>query len=144
MATWNSLPRSPASSGIADGDTLTARCELPEGKANITVRVAEIDAPEKGQAWGQRSRQHLAALCHSRPAVVRPQTTDRYGRTVARVECDGSDASAEQVRAGLAWVFDRYVRDRSLYAVQEEARDERRGLWADHEPVPPWEWRRAR
>jgi endonuclease YncB( thermonuclease family) len=130
--------------GIADGDTLTARCDMPEGKANITVRVAEIDAPEKGQAWGSRSRQHLAAVCHERPAVVRPQVTDRYGRTVARVECDGTDASVEQVRAGLAWVFDRYVRDQSLYAVQDEARDERRGLWADREPMPPWEWRRAR
>jgi endonuclease YncB( thermonuclease family) len=130
--------------GIADGDTLTARCETPEGKANITVRLAEIDAPEKAQPWGNRSRQHLAAVCHERPGVVRRQTTDRYGRTVALVECNGTDASAEQVRAGLAWVFDRYVRDRSLYAVQEEARDERRGLWADREPVPPWEWRRAR
>lgn len=125
--------------GIADGDTLTARCDTPDGAANITVRVAEIDAPEKGQAWGNRSRQHLAATCHERPAIVRPQVTDRYGRTVARVECDGTDASAEQVRAGLAWVF-----DRSLYAVQAAARDERRGLWGDAEPVPPWEWRRGR
>lgn len=126
---------------IADGDTLTARCDAPEGQTNIVVRVAEIDAPEKGQAWGNRSRQHLADLCHRRAAVVRPRTTDRYGRTVARVECDGIDASAEQVRAGMAWVFDRYVTDRGLYAVQDVARGERRGLWGDAEPVSPWEWR---
>jgi endonuclease YncB( thermonuclease family) len=105
--------------GIADGDTLTVRCDVNDGKANITIRVAEIDAPEKGQSWGSRSRQHLAELCHSKPASLRPQTTDRYGRTVARIECDGTDASAEQVRAGMAWVFDRFVADRALYAVQD-------------------------
>jgi endonuclease YncB( thermonuclease family) len=130
--------------GITDGDTLTARCEMQEGKANITVRVAEIDAPEKAQAFGNRSRQHLAATCFHRPAIVRPRTTDRYGRTVARVECDGVDASAEQVRAGMAWVFDRYVTDRSLYPVQDEARSEGRGLWSDSLATPPWEWRRQR
>lgn len=55
-----------------------------------------------------------------------PQTTDRYGRTVARVECDGVDANAEQVRAGMASVFDRYMTDRSLYAVQDEVRAAKR------------------
>ena len=71
-------------------------------------------APEKGQPWGNRSRQHLAALCFGKPAIVSPRVTDRYGRTVARVECDGVDVSAEQVRVGKAWVFDRYVSDRGL------------------------------
>jgi endonuclease YncB( thermonuclease family) len=75
---------------IADGDTLTARCD----DANIVVRVAEIDAPEKGQPWGTRSRQHLAELCDGKLAVVRPRTTDRYGRTVARVECAGASPVA--------------------------------------------------
>jgi len=82
-------------------------------------------------------------MCFGKSATVRPRGMHR-DRRLARVECDGTDASAEQLRAGMAWVFDRYVRDRSLYAVQEEARDERRGLWADREPVPPWEWRRAK
>jgi endonuclease YncB( thermonuclease family) len=129
--------------GISDGDTLKARCEELDGKVNITVRLAEIDAPEKGQAWGTRSRQHLAELCHGQSAVLKPRTTDRYGRTVGRVECDGVDASAEQVRSGMAWVFDRYVSDSALYEMQAVARGERRGLWGDAEPVAPWEWRRA-
>jgi endonuclease YncB( thermonuclease family) len=129
--------------GISDGDTLKARCEELDGKINITVRLAEIDAPEKGQAWGTRSRQHLAELCHGQSAVLKPRTTDRYGRTVGRVECDGVDASAEQVRSGMAWVFDRYVSDSALYEMQAVARGERRGLWGDAEPVAPWESRRA-
>ena len=130
---------------IADGDTLTMRCEAQADQPaqTIKVRLAEIDAPEKGQAFGNRSKQHLSDVCFKKQAEVRPQTTDRYGRTVARVICDGTDSSAEQVRAGMAWVFDKYVTDRSLYAVQDEARAERRGLWADREPVPPWEWRKA-
>ena len=129
--------------GIADGDTLTARCEAQADQPaqTLKIRLAEIDAPEKGQAFGNRSKQHLSDVCFKKQAEVRPQTTDRYGRTVARVICDGTDANAEQVRAGMAWVFDKYVTDRGLYAVQDEARAARRGLWADREPVAPWEWR---
>lgn len=108
--------------GISDGDTLTARCDTPQGEQNLKVRLAEIDAPEKAQPWGARSRQNLAQLCFGRTAQVRTQAVDRYGRSVARVRCEGLDANAEQVRAGLAWVFDRYARDRSLFAEQDAAR----------------------
>lgn len=130
--------------GISDGDTLTARCDTPQGLQNLKVRLAEIDAPEKAQPWGTRSRQHLAQLCFGRTAQVRTQAVDRYGRSVARVRCEGLDANAEQVRAGLAWVFDRYARDRSLFAEQDAARASRRGLWADSTPVAPWDWRSQR
>jgi endonuclease YncB( thermonuclease family) len=124
--------------GIADGDTLTARCDMPEGKANITVRLAEIDAPERRQPFGTRSRQHLSELCYGKPATIKRTATDRYRRTVARVVCDGIDANAEQVRAGMAWVFDRYSTDSALYPVEADARRAGRGLWADARPVAPW------
>jgi micrococcal nuclease len=124
--------------GISDGDTLTVLHEQQQ----IKVRLAEIDAPEKAQAFGARAKQSLSDLCFGKQAEVVPQSSDRYGRTVARVRCDGIDANAEQVRRGMAWVFDRYVTDRSLYALQDEARTARRGLWSDPAPVPPWEWRR--
>lgn len=75
-------------------------------------------------------------------AEVVPQTKDRYGRTVARVRCDGQDVSESQVLGGMAWVFDRYVTDRGLYRLQDEAKAARRGLWGDSTPVPPWEWRK--
>ena len=127
---------------VSDGDTLHARCDIEGEQQAIVVRLSEIDAPEKRQPWGDRSREHLAALCFNKPATVREETRDRNRRMVARVTCDGTDANAEQVRAGMAWVFDRYVTDRGLYVVQAEARRARRGLWSDVEPVPPWEWRR--
>lgn len=126
---------------IADGDTLTARCEVQGEVQTIVVRLSQIDAPEKRQPWGERSRQHLAASCFKKSATVREETRDRYRRMVARVECEGVDANAEQVRAGMAWVFDRYVTDRSLYVLQAEAQEARRGLWHDAYPVPPWQWR---
>lgn len=125
--------------GVSDGDTLTARCDGEQ----IKVRLAEIDAPEKRQPFGMKSKQSLSELCFQRKAEVRQVDRDRYGRVVARVKCDGVDANAEQVRRGMAWVYDKYAKDASLHVVQREAQAARRGLWADKAPVPPWEWRKA-
>ena len=107
--------------------------------------MAEIDAPERHQPFGTRSREHLASMCFNQHAEVRPIAADgrrdKYGRTVAHVNCNGIDANTEQVRTGMAWVFDRYVTDRSLYALQNEARAAQVGLWADKAPTAPWTWR---
>ena len=127
--------------GISDGDTLTARCGVPGSFQEVKVRLAEIDAPEKKQPFGERSRQSLAYLCFQKAAQIRPSSKDRYGRTVARVTCDGQDANAAQVRAGMAWVYTQYLTDPGLARLEREARGARRGLWADAQPVPPWEWR---
>lgn len=126
---------------ITDGDTLKARCGEPGAYQQVMVRLAEIDAPEKAQPYGDRSRQHLADLCFRKAAHIRPQTTDRYGRTVARVECEGKDANAEQVRAGMAWAYTRYLTDPSIAQLEQQARAARVGLWADSSPIPPWDWR---
>jgi len=70
---------------------------------------------------------------------------DRCDRILGRVICAGVDANAEQVRRGLAWVYVRYApKDSLLYELQAKAQAERRGLWADAHPVPPWEWRKSR
>jgi endonuclease YncB( thermonuclease family) len=126
--------------GIADGDTLTALCP---GKERIKVRLAEIDAPEKAQPFGVRSRQSLSDLCFGTKANIRRTGIDTYGRTLARVTCAGTDVNAEQVQRGLAWVYDYYAKDTRLYQLQNDARHARIGLWADARPVPPWKWRRA-
>lgn len=125
---------------IADGDTLTVLVS----RRQIKVRLTEIDAPERNQAFGTSSRQSLVELCANKDARVVEQGKDRYGRTLGRVFCAGVDANAEHVRRGMAWVFDRYVTDRGLYPVQEDARAARRRLWQDSKPVPPWEWRRRK
>ena len=124
---------------IADGDTLTV---LNQDSQQVKVRLAEIDAPERRQPFGTRSRQSLGELCHEKRAEVRVVDVDRYKRVVGRVSCEGVDANAAQVRRGLAWVYDRYAKDENLYRLQDEARSAGRGLWSDREPVAPWEWRR--
>ncbi len=124
---------------IADGDTLTV---LNEDFQQVKVRLAEIDAPEKRQPFGTRSRQSLGELCHEKRAEVRILDVDRYKRIVGRVTCAGVDANAAQVRRGLAWVYDRYAKDKTLYRLQDEARSAGRGLWADRAPMAPWDWRK--
>jgi endonuclease YncB( thermonuclease family) len=128
--------------GISDGDTLKARCGEPGAYEQVTIRLAEIDAPEKGQAFGRRSKEALSALCFGVHATIKPVAVDRYGRTVARVECNGLDASSEQVRIGMAWRFVRYSNDRAMQSVEDAARTARKGLWGDPTPVPPWEYRK--
>ena len=123
---------------VSDGDTLTLLID----RKQVSVRLLEIDAPEKKQAFGQRSRESLAQMCAAQSAVVQSSGRDKYGRVLGRVQCQGIDANAEQVRRGMAWVFDRYVTDRSLYRLQDEARAAHRGLWNDAHPMAPWEWRK--
>ena len=125
---------------VADGDTLTVLCN---GSKQVKIRLSEIDAPEKRQPFGNRSMQSLSGMCLQKKAKIKPQTKDRYGRTVARVICDGVDANEEQIKRGMAWVYDKYVRDQSLYSIQDKARASKIGLWADNKPIKPWEYRRA-
>lgn len=108
----------------------------------VTIRLAEIDAPEKAQPFGHRSKEALSAQCFGVVAAIKPRTLDRYGRTVARVECRGEDASSQQVRKGLAWAFTRYLTDPAIRDAENAARGAKVGLWADQAPVAPWDWRR--
>ena len=123
---------------VSDGDTLTVRVE---GQRPLKVRLAGMDAPEHDQPFGQRSRQSLSELAFGRTATVVVQKTDDYGRTVGTVTVGGVNVEAEQVRRGLAWVYRHYTDDARLRALEAEAKAARRGLWADAQPMPPWEWR---
>lgn len=125
---------------IADGDTLTVLVEHTQHK----VRLAEIDAPERRQAFGTQSRQSLAELCFEADATVAVTTRDRYGRSIARVTCNGTDASLHQVQTGMAWAYTRYLTDPAIARAEQAAREARAGLWADSDPVPPWLFRRTR
>lgn len=125
--------------GISDGDTVTL---LAADKTSVRIRLAEIDAPEKSQAYGQASKASLSKMCFGKQAKAVVQDTDQYERKVARLFCDGVDANAEQVGRGMAWVYDKYVKDSSLYALQSEVKSAGVGLWQDKNPMPPWAYRR--
>jgi endonuclease YncB( thermonuclease family) len=130
--------------GISDGDTLKARCDADGSPTTLTVRLSEIDAPEKGQPFGQRSRQQLSKLCFHKAVEIRPTARDRYGRTVARVTCEGADANAAMVRSGMAWAYTRYLTDPQIRAMEVLAQREHIGIWSEADAVQPWKWQSNR
>ena len=126
--------------GITDGDTLRAVVDGVETR----IRLAEIDTPERGQPWGTKAKDALAALAFGKMIRIVVVDVDRYGRTVAKLYVGRRYINAEMVRAGNAWVYRKYSRDPALLDMEAEARAARRGLWAlpEADKVPPWEWRR--
>lgn len=125
--------------GISDGDTMT----LLVDQKQVKIRLANIDAPEKKQAFGQRSKESLSRLCWDKNAEYVTQAIDQYKRVVALVYCDGTMVNKAQVVAGMAWVYPKYNKDAALPAMEQAARMTGLGLWADPAPVPPWDWRKA-
>ena len=121
---------------IVDGDSLTI---VIDGEM-VRVRLAEIDAPESKQPYTKRSKKSLSDLCFWIEAELTSITKDQYGRTLARVRCNGVDVSAEQVKRGMAWVYEGHAKDPELYKLQAEARAAKRGLWSTKSPIPPWRW----
>jgi micrococcal nuclease len=125
---------------VLDGDTI----EVLVNRRAVRVRLAQIDAPEKGQPYGSRAKQALARLSFRQAVTVSEAGRDRYGRVLGTVHVAGANVNAAMVRQGMAWVYRRYATDRSLYQAEEAARAARRGLWADPSPAPPWDYRRQR
>jgi endonuclease YncB( thermonuclease family) len=126
---------------ITDGDTLTV---LDSAHVQHKIRLAGIDAPEKAQAFGTQARNALAAKVFWRGVGVEITDTDRYGREVGRVFCSGRFINAEMVHDGFAWRYPQWDKAGEFATAQADARRHRRGLWADRNPVPPWEFRKAK
>lgn len=123
---------------VLDGDTI----EILQEEKPVRIRLINIDAPEKKQPFGRWSTNQLKSLIAGQPVTVTYTQTDRYGRVLGRVvTTNGIEANRYMVQNGAAWVYDQYNTDPSLPALQREARAQKRGLWADSQPVPPWEWR---
>ena len=130
---------------IADGDTITV---LDYHKVLHRIRLTGIDAPERKQAFGNRSRQSLSQLVFSKIVTVKTKKRDRYGRVLGKILINGTDVNKEQIRRGMAWhgyLRDQTATDRTAYAVVEKnARKEQRGLWVNPDPLPPWKWRKLK
>jgi endonuclease YncB( thermonuclease family) len=131
---------------IADGDTLSV---LDAGNQQHKIRLAGIDAPEKKQPFGQRSKDNLAALTFNKLVTIEWNKRDRYQRIIGKVLVNGQDANLEQLKAGMAWWYHRYANeqaapDRIAYQEAEQNASEfRLGLWRDPQPIPPWDWRKG-
>ena len=128
--------------GVSDGDTIT----VLQNRTPIKVRLHGIDCPEIGQDFGSRAKAFTSELVFGQVVKVVPRDIDRYGRTVADVIlADGRILNHELVRAGLAWWYRKYAPDiGTLAELEAAARDAKRGLWSQPNPVPPWEWRKTK
>ncbi len=128
--------------GVADGDTLTI---LDSNRQQHRIRLADIDAPESSQDFGWVSKRSLSDMAFGEMAQATCKEEDRYGRSICRVLVKGINVNIEQVARGLAWVYLQYAPKSSvLYTYEEKAKLERKGLWNDKSPTPPWEYRRER
>ena len=129
---------------VADGDTLTV---LDGHKTQHKIRLQGIDAPEKSQPFGQKSKQSLNQLVHSKMVTVEFEKKDKYGRTVGKVLLNDNDVCLEQLKLGMAWHYKKYAseqskEDREIYAQAEQlAKSQAIGLWRDKNPMPPWDFR---
>ena len=131
--------------GITDGDTITL---LDSSNQQYKIRLSGIDAPEKKQAFGNVSKKFLSDLIYDKNVSVEYYKNDRYGRLVGKVLLNDLNVNLEQVKHGMAWHFAKYKKeqpfnDRLTYVqAQQEAQNNKIGLWLDPNPKEPWEFRR--
>jgi micrococcal nuclease len=124
--------------GITDGDTI----RVLRGAEEVKIRLEGIDCPESRQAFGSRAKQATSDLAFGKIVTVQVKGKDRYERTLADIILpDGKNLNRELVRLGMAWWYRKYSKDESLGKLESEAREAKRGLWADNNPIPPWDWR---
>jgi endonuclease YncB( thermonuclease family) len=112
------------------------------GSQRIKIRLANIDAPEKDQAFGMQSRDSLLELVGRKVVQIETQAVDQYGRVVGLISVDGRSVNQEQVRRGMAWEYSHYHTDKTYIGLEKDARQSRRGLWAQASPQAPWQWRK--
>ncbi|MES2266629.1 MAG: thermonuclease family protein [Bacteroidota bacterium] len=126
--------------GVKDGDTVVL---LSPDNQSVTVRLAEIDAPEKSQAFGQAAKQFTSDICFGKKVKLIGNQKDRYGRTVAQIELEnGVNVNHEIVKQGFAWQYRAYSKSMELAMLEQQARQNHLGLWQDANPTPPWNFRR--
>src|SRR5437868_11708187 len=127
---------------VLDGDTM----EVLHNQRPERVRLMGIDCPEKGQAYGTRAKQAASALVFGKEVMLQTQGLDRYGRTIAYVFLPhGTNVNHTMVKDGWCWWYRKYARtDIELERLEKQAREAKKGLWADPAPIPPWVYRKAR
>jgi micrococcal nuclease len=134
---------------IADGDTITI---LTAEKKQVKIRLNGIDAPERGQPFGTKSKEMLSHIIGKSDVRVETHGEDRYGRTIGDVLVRTPNSAASDPEAnlnfmmvanGYAWHYVRYAPDnKKLADAEKHARELKLGLWADASPVAPWDWRK--
>ena len=122
-----------------DGDTV----KIMDAGYEYKLRITDIDAPERNQTYGKKSRRALMDFCADTNIYVAISGTDRYGRKLGKLLCNQQDVSKHMVKYGHAWFNNYYSMDYSLALLQDEARDNKLGLWQAQQQTPPWVWRKS-
>ena len=125
---------------VADGDTVTV---LDANKQQHRIRLNWIDAPESKQAFGQKSKKYLDDMVYKKNVTIEYEKKDMYGRILGFIKIDGKNVNLEMVKAGMAWHYEYYAKNAKEYAeAQKQAKLAKKGLWADPNPIPPWDFRK--
>lgn len=130
--------------GISDGDTVKV---LTPENTQYVIRLAGIDAPERAQDFGKKSKEYLSSLIFGQDVRINAMKIDKYGRTLGQIYVGEKDINLEIIKVGLAWHSKKYEveqaeKDRKLYADAEiQARKQKLGIWTMPHPIPPWEYR---
>ena len=124
---------------VLDGDTVMV---VRNSGSPVKVRLADIDAPEKAQQGGMASKRSLSELVLHKQVSLNTRAVDIYGRLVAQLAVDGKSVNEEQVRRGMAWEYSNYHGNKTYIALQSEAQQAKRGLWAGEEIMEPAQWRK--
>lgn len=111
---------------VSDGDTVTI---LTEDKTQQKIRLNDIDAPEKKQAFGNKSKDNLAKYIAGKTVTVQYQKKDKYKRILGTIYYNNTDINLQQVKDGYAWVYKKYSNNQTYYKAERTARDKRVGLW---------------
>lgn len=127
--------------GIKDGDTVVVLDSL---KNQITLRLAEVDTPEKNQPFGTKAKQFTSDQIYLKTIKYVVTDTDRYGRSIAMIyyDTDNKYLSAEIIKAGMGWHYKRYSTSKELATFEDNAKKNKIGLWVDNNPIAPWEFRK--
>jgi len=128
---------SPSILYVYDGDTV----KLIDGATEYKLRINHIDAPERNQAFGKKSRRALMTLCKDATIEVVITGTDQYQRQLGDLYCNNQDVSNYMISNGYAWFNKRYSKRTEFAQLEENARKKRLGLWQDDKPLAPWVWR---
>lgn len=126
---------------VADGDTFTL---LVDNDTQVRVRLYGIDCPERGQPYNRVATEHLKQLLAKGDVRVKEMDVDHYGRTIGMVYAGGINVNESLLAAGLAWHYTSFDNNFSWVALEAHARENKVGLWAEPNPVAPWDWRKEK
>lgn len=133
--------------GISDGDTVTV---LDSANTQYKIRLSGIDAPEKKQPFGQVAKKTLSDLIYDKHVDVSYSKSDRYQRVLGKILLANQDVNLEMLKSGMAWHYKKYQKEQpfedriSYHNAETAARNQKRGLWVETNPIAPWDFRKAK